>query len=248
MFDTKKLYGKISIEWELKQMIKKVKVIFFCIFIVASVFFISKNVEATTIDMNYSLVNENKNSGKLHAGDEIIVSVSVNGEENGKIMAIFGHLEYDENILELVKDDESENSAKIELGNGWSIGNLSIDEIEENSDNKNSEKNCPKFLIYSSDENRENTAVYIRFRVKDNIKNVKSTNVIVKDIALYDLDHKEINTKVKDSSLNIKFSQFSKLNQKDMFVVILTIIVIIMICVIIAVIMYKNKKNKVSKH
>ena len=84
--------------------------------------------------------------------------------------------------------------------------------------------------------------------MKDNIKNVKSTNVIVKDIALYDLDHKEINTKVEDSSLNIKFSQFSKLNQKDMFVVILTIIVIIMICVIIAVIMYKNKKNKVSKH
>lgn len=204
------------------------KVIIFSVLIILAIMYITnRKVDAATIDMNYMSADENKNINKINAGDEFLVSVSINGDESDKVMAIFGYLEYDSDILELVKEDGSENIAKIKLGNGWSIGNVSD---EESSNPKKS-----KFLIYSDEESRENTAVYIRFKVKENVntKRVKNAIVQVKDVTLYDTEHKELKSKVENSLLTVNFSKIGKINKTDKYVSIISTIVIIIIIIII---------------
>ena len=56
-----------------------------------------------------------KNAKKLSAFLQVMI-----------FLAIFGYLYYDKDVLELVPSSDDENSADIQLGTGWSIGNLSL--------------------------------------------------------------------------------------------------------------------------
>lgn len=80
-------------------------------------------------------------------------------------MAVFGALEYDKDVLELLEFSDNNSSTNLEVGTGWSIGYISLN---GNEDGENADK--PTFLIYSNDENRSNTIGYIKFRVKDPVK------------------------------------------------------------------------------
>lgn len=238
---------------------KTLKITFFSILLILGMTLFTQKSEAAKLNMGCDV---NKN---LKAGDEISVSVTTDGEEYGKIMAIFGYLFYDKDAVELIPLEEDTKSAKIELGTGWSIGNLSLGEANTESDNQdvnnqdannqeasnqetsNAEESnntesaiseeLPKFLIYSNDKNREDTAVYIKFRVKD-VKKFKDSEISIKNITLYDSEHNEIQTNIEDSLLKIGDLKASKFDKK------LVIIAIMIIFVLVGVCIYMIKRQK----
>lgn len=183
---------------------------------------------------------------KVKSGDEISIAITVNGEENGKIMAIFGYLYYDKDVLELVPSSDDENSADIQLGTGWSIGNLSLGNTTA-EENETEEKEQPKFLIYSNDENREDTAVYVKFKVKDE-KKFKNTEVSIKQITLYDSEHREIQSNIEDSVLKMSDVKIGNKSSKNvMKIVIISILIIVVLCGIGVFINKKQKELKEEK-
>ncbi len=231
---------------------KTLKITFFSILLILGMALFTQKSEAAKLNMGCDV---NKN---LKAGDEISVSVTADGEEYGKIMAIFGYLFYDKDAVELIPLEEDTKSAKIELGTGWPIGNLSLGEANTESDNQdannqdasNAEESnntesaiseeLPSFLIYSNDKNREDTAVYIKFRVKD-VKKFKDSEISIKNITLYDSEHNEIQTNIEDSLLKIgdlKAVKASKFDKK------LVIIAIIIILVLVGICIYMLKRQK----
>lgn len=229
---------------------KTLKITFFSILLILGMALFTQKSEAAKLNMGCDV---NKN---LKAGDEISVSVTADGEEYGKIMAIFGYLFYDKDAVELIPLEEDTKSAKIELGTGWSIGNLSLGEANTESDNQdannqdasnqeasNAEESnntesaiseeLPRFLIYSNDKNREDTAVYIKFRVKD-VKKFKDSEISIKNITLYDSEHNEIQTNIEDSLLKIgdlKAVKASKFDKKLVIIAIMIILVLVGICI-----------------
>lgn len=207
--------------------------------IMLSVFIFSTNVEATTIGTSYCINNSEstKKNPKVHSNDEIIISLSLDNEDE-KVMAVFGALEYDKDVLELLEFSDNNSSTNLEVGTGWSIGYISLN---GNEDGENADK--PTFLIYSNDENRSNTIGYIKFRVKDPVK-VKNTEIKLKDITTYDVEHIEISKKVEDTSLNVKISKFNIKNKSDKYMLILTIVIILIIIIAVTVIFIRRKKIK----
>lgn len=209
-------------------------------FIMLSIFIFSVHVNATTVDTCYYINNcdSSKKNPKVHSNEELIVSISLSNEDE-KVMAVFGSLEYDKDVLELVGFSDNKNSTNLEVGTGWSIGYISLSNQEdENSENIDK----PTFLIYSNDENRSDTIGYIKFKVKDPVK-VKNTEIKLSDITTYDLDHREISKKVDDTTLNVKISKFNIKNKSDKYMLILTIIIVILIIIAIIAVVIKNKKN-----
>lgn len=224
---------------------KVLKVVILSILLILGMFIVNQKSEAVTLDMNYSFSN-NENSQKnqkVKSGDEISIAITVNGEENGKIMAIFGYLYYDKDVLELVPSSDDENSADIQLGTGWSIGNLSLGNITA-EENGTEGKEQPKFLIYSNDENREDTAVYVKFKVKDE-KKFKNTEVSIKQITLYDSEHREIQSNIEDSVLKMSDVKIGNKSSKNvMKIVIISILIIVVLC---GIGVFVNKKQKELK-
>ena len=95
--------------------------------IMLSVFIFSTNVEATTIGTSYCINNSEstKKNPKVHSNDEIIISLSLDNEDE-KVMAVFGALEYDKDVLELLEFSDNNSSTNLEVGTGWSIGYISL--------------------------------------------------------------------------------------------------------------------------
>ena len=77
---------------------KVLKVVILSILLILGMFIVNQKSEAVTLDMNYSFSNDenSQKNQKVKSGDEISIAITVNGEENGKIMAIFGYLYYDD--------------------------------------------------------------------------------------------------------------------------------------------------------
>lgn len=226
---------------------KVLKVMSLSVLLIVLMFIVNQKSEAVTLDMNYSVSNEEsgKKSKKIKSGDEILVAITVNGEDNGKIMAMFGYLYYDKDVLELVPSSNEDNSADIQLGTGWSIGNLSLgNSVEGESDSKN--QGIPKFLIYSNDKNREDTAVRVKFKVKDERK-FKDTEIKIKEITLYDSEHREIKSNVEDSVLKMSSIKINTKSSMDRFAIIVTIISILIIIILVIFVMFINKKQKKTK-
>lgn len=222
---------------------KVLKVVILSILLILGMFIVNQKSEAVTLDMNYSFSNDenSQKNQKVKTGDEISIAITVNGEENGKIMAIFGYLYYDKDVLELVPSSDDENSADIQLGTGWSIGNLSLGNTTAE------EKEQPKFLIYSNDENREDTAVYVKFKVKDE-KKFKNTEVSIKQITLYDSEHREIQSNIEDSVLKMSDVKIGNKSSKNvMKIVIISILIIVVLCGIGVFINKKQKELKEEK-
>lgn len=224
---------------------KVLKVVILSILLILGMFIVNQKSEAVTLDMNYSFSNDenSQKNQKVKSGDEISIAITVNGEENGKIMAIFGYLYYDKDALELVPSSDDENSADIQLGTGWSIGNLSLGNTTA-EENGTEEKEQPKFLIYSNDENREDTAVYVKFKVKDE-KKFKNTEVSIKQITLYDSEHREIQSNIEDSVLKMSDVKIGNKSSKNvMKIVIISILIIVVLC---GIGVFVNKKQKELK-
>ena len=224
---------------------KVLKVVILSILLILGMFIVNQKSEAVTLDMNYSFSNDenSQKNQKVKTGDEISIAITVNGEENGKIMAIFGYLYYDKDVLELVPSSDDENSADIQLGTGWSIGNLSLGNTTA-EENETEEKEQPKFLIYSNDENREDTAVYVKFKVKDE-KKFKNTEVSIKQITLYDSEHREIQSNIEDSVLKMSDVKIGNKSSKNvMKIVIISILIIVVLC---GIGVFVNKKQKELK-
>ncbi len=224
---------------------KVLKVVILSILLILGMFIVNQKSEAVTLDMNYSFSNDenSQKNQKVKSGDEISIAITVNGEENGKIMAIFGYLYYDKDVLELVPSSDDENSADIQLGTGWSIGNLSLGNTTA-EENGTEEKEQPKFLIYSNDENREDTAVYVKFKVKDE-KKFKNTEVSIKQITLYDSEHREIQSNIEDSVLKMSDVKIGNKSSKNvMKIVIISILIIVVLC---GIGVFVNKKQKELK-
>lgn len=227
---------------------KVLKVVILSILLILGMFIVNQKSEAVTLDMNYSFSNDenSQKNQKVKSGDEISIAITVNGEENGKIMAIFGYLYYDKDVLELVPSSDDENSADIQLGTGWSIGNLSLGNTTA-EENETEEKEQPKFLIYSNDENREDTAVYVKFKVKDE-KKFKNTEVSIKQITLYDSEHREIQSNIEDSVLKMSDVKIGNKSSKNvMKIVIISILIIVVLCGIGVFINKKQKELKEEK-
>lgn len=227
---------------------KVLKVVILSILLILGMFIVNQKSEAVTLDMNYSFSNDenSQKNQKVKNGDEISIAITVNGEENGKIMAIFGYLYYDKDVLELVPSSDDENSADIQLGTGWSIGNLSLGNTTA-EENETEEKEQPKFLIYSNDENREDTAVYVKFKVKDE-KKFKNTEVSIKQITLYDSEHREIQSNIEDSVLKMSDVKIGNKSSKNvMKIVIISILIIVVLCGIGVFIKKKQKELKEEK-
>ena len=82
-------------------------------------------------------------------------------------------------------------------------------------------------------KNREDTAVYIKFRVKD-VKKFKDSEISIKNITLYDSEHNEIQTNIEDSLLKIgdlKAVKASKFDKKLVIIAIIIILVLVCICI-----------------
>ena len=209
--------------------------------IMLSIVIFATNVEATTIGTSYCINNSEstKKNPKVHSNDEIIISLSLDNEDE-KVMAVFGALEYDKDVLELLEFSDNNTSTNLEVGTGWSIGYISLNG-NENEKEENADK--PTFLIYSNDEERSNTIGYIKFKVKDPVK-VKNTEIKLKDITTYDIDHREISKKVEDTSLKVKISKFNIKNKSDKYMLILTIVIILIIVIAVTVVFVRSKKIK----
>lgn len=193
--------------------------------------------EAATLNMSYGKSNssteENNKEVQIKPGEEIIVNVSIVSDDNNspKIMSIYGNLEFDNNVLELIKSEDNEKSAQIELGDGWIIGNLNMEDS--------------KFLIYTSDKDRSDTAFSVKFKVKEDCK-VDNTTVVIKDIILYNASQKAIEENVQNINLEIKID---KIDERVMSIGKIGLIIVILIIIIACIFLLKkkSKKKNVSK-
>lgn len=218
---------------------KSVKVVFLLVLILLGIFLVSEKSNAVDFSLNYSKNTEPgiSDSYKAKPGEEVWLSIDINNDTDEKIMAMYGSIEYDKNILELVNSEENSNSAIFELGDGWTIGDVSK---EEPSD-ENSNIRIAKIMFYTTDENRSSTTAYIKFRIKDNTE-VKSTQIKAKDIVLYNTKYKEIQEDIEDVTFNLKIYQTSNI------VAIVTVVVIIVILIIVWFILSYKKNMKKTEN
>ena len=208
--------------------------------ILCSIFFVLMllvfgKTNAATLSVNYN-GNEEINrakSYKLYPGDEVFVSFTADGTDAEKIMAIYGKIEYDENVLELIDSTENIYSGNLKTGDGWSTGNL---------DSTNN-----VFFFYSLNDDRGNTAGYMRFKVKSEITKSTSTVFEVKDIILYEgannNGYKQLSSDVENVSLKIKIN--NKSQDRIIMIVVASILIILIVAVI--VIIKKNKSKRTDE-
>lgn len=204
------------------------KVSIFIAFLIGIMFFISEKANAVELNMNYTVNNNSEGNSKdikVHPGDEIWVSINIIDEQDEKIMAIYGDLEYDKEALEIVNSAKDENNGEVQLGTGWTIGNVT--------------SNTAQIVAYSTDEERNNNPICIKFKVKDNTK-VKSTTIKAKDLVLYNTKYKEVNSNKNETSLEVKINKKSNTN----FVKVIMIVSIIVIIAIIAIVVFVLKSRK----
>lgn len=200
-----------------------------CIFLIILLLIFGK-VNASTINLDYNSTTSTQRDKnfKLYPGDEILVSFSIDDNDNEKIMAIYGTLEYDKSVLDIIELNEQNNKGNIQLGDGWTTGNINV--------------NDNTFIFYTADDNRDNVAGYIKFKVKDEIEEL-TTTITAKNIILYNrLDnnnYKEMSSNIGDVSLNIKINKKQNGTAGKVFMV---IIILIVIFVIIIILMLKTNR------
>lgn len=216
----------------MKKSFKKLLVMLIILASISISMLISKT-EAATLGMSYEKSNnatqKNSENTEVKAGEEIIVKISIVDDDGNspKVMSIYGNFEFDNNALELIKSENNENSAQIDLGEGWAIGNLNMEDS--------------KFLIYTSDRERNNNVFSVKFKVKEDCK-VDNTTIVIKDIILYNSSQKAIDDNFENVNLEIKIDK-----KDDSIMSIGTvglIIVVFLIILIIFIIAFKKKSKK----
>lgn len=211
---------------------KIMKRIIIGIIVLVGMLLICGNVNAATITLDYNTTAKKEKSKnlKIYPGDDVYISISIQDNENEKVMAMYGVLEYDKEALELVTSKSSKEKGEISLNKGWSTGDITTKD--------------GKFMLYSTEESRDNTAAYIKFKAKEEM-DADSTNIVAKDIVLYNNNYKEFSTEIDDVSLEVKLHKNKRLTGGAVKAII--IIIILVGCVILIFIMIKKGKIVIRK-
>ena len=218
---------------------KSIKSVLILMFVVIGLMLFNTNSKAIEVNLSGTKdVNQKaSNSVKIKSGEEVWLSVDIKNDEE-KVMAMYGNIEYDKNILEPVISNSNSNSVEYKLGDNWTIGDVS--KLSEEKD-ENSNTGKVSIMFYTTNESRSVTAAYIKFKVKDDVS-VKSAKFEAKDIVLYNTKYKEIQSNVENVTFNLKIYQNSSI------IAIITVIVIIIILIIIVFLMnYKKNNSKVNE-
>ena len=218
---------------------KSFKRCFIIMFVLISMVVCSTTTWAASIGMDYTK-NGSKKDNLLRPGDELLVNISIKGEEEEKVMAIFGTLDYDDNVLELVKSESDESQADIQIGEKWQIGSLSLKKSAE----EGQEAEDAKFLIYAVDEERSEKAVTIKFRAKEQVKKTEAVKVTAKKMTLYNTNYREISGDVADVSVEIKTQAHGT---KKVVVVILIVLVLFVLVGVAKILLSKSSRNETTE-
>lgn len=186
----------------------------------------SVNAATITLDYNTTTKTEKEKNLKIRPGDEVYISINMQDNQDEKIMALYGVLEYDKDVLELVPSKISKEKGDISLNKGWLKGDITVKD--------------GKFLLYSTKVDRDNTAAYIKFRAKDEI-DLDTTKIIAKDIVIYNNNYKEFSNKIDDVSLEIKLRKSPRITGAVWVILIIVIILLIIVSAIIVMV----KKGKI---
>lgn len=156
------------------------------------------------------------NSTAVKKGDEVELSISGTNIQSNDIYAISGILEYDKNVLEIIKDEREENIAKTEVDSNWVSGIVLI----QNS----------KISAITTNPN-DGKIMKIKFKV---LKNVESTEVKLNDMIAQNSKNEDITV----NSESLKLQGRENINLKILIVA----VVIILIIVIVVIIILKRRK------
>lgn len=156
------------------------------------------------------------NSTAVKKGDEVELSISGKNIQSNDIYAISGILEYDKNVLEIIRDEREENIAKTEVDSNWVSGIVLIQDS--------------KISAITTNPN-DGKIMKIKFKV---LKNVESTEVKLNNIIAQ-------NSKDEDITVN---SESLKLQGRENinFKILIVAVVIILIIVIVVIIILKRRK------
>lgn len=222
----------------MKRYVKKLMLC--CLFFVTVllIFGISK---ASTLNIDYNNKEEIKSGDvKLYPGDEVFISFSLADDEDNenRVMAIYGNIEYDKDIFELVKPEENGKIVNPKVGEGWLAGNI--------NENDNS------FFFYTIDKKRSSIIGFLKFKVKAEVQKPTDTTFSTKDVTLYrkvnDSNYEEITSGGQDCQLQIKIN--SKKGEATIgliIAIVLFIALIIFICYFVKKGFCNKKEQKVAK-
>ena len=156
------------------------------------------------------------NSTAVRKGDEVELSISGTNIQSNDIYAISGILEYDKNVLEIIRDEREENIAKTEVDSNWVSGIVLIQDS--------------KISAITTNPN-DGKIMKIKFKV---LKNVESTEVKLNNIIAQNSKDEDITV----NSESLKLQGRENINVKILIVA----VVIILIIVIVVIIILKRRK------
>ena len=156
------------------------------------------------------------NSTAVKKGDEVELSISGKNIQSNDIYAISGILEYDKNVLEIIRDEREENIAKTEVDSNWVSGIVLIKDY--------------KISAITTNPN-DGKIMKIKFKV---LKNVESTEVKLNNIIAQNSKDEDITV----NSESLKLQGRENINVKILIVA----VVIILIIVIVVIIILKRRK------
>lgn len=156
------------------------------------------------------------NSTAVKKGDEVELSISGTNIQSNDIYAISGILEYDKNVLEIIRDEREENIAKTEVDSNWVSGIVLIQDS--------------KISAITTNPN-DGKIMKIKFKV---LKNVESTEVKLNNIITQNSKDEDITV----NSESLKLQGRENINVKILIVA----VVIILIIVIVVIIILKRRK------
>ena len=156
------------------------------------------------------------NSTAVKKGDEVELSISGTNIQSNDIYAISGILEYDKNVLEIIRDEREENIAKTEVDSNWVSGIVLIQDS--------------KISAITTNPN-DGKIMKIKFKV---LKNVESTEVKLNNIIAQNSKDEDITV----NSESLKLQGRENINVKILIVA----VVIILIIVIVVIIILKRSK------
>ena len=156
------------------------------------------------------------NSTAVKKGDEVELSISGKNIQSNDIYAISGILEYDKNVLEIIRDEREENIAKTEVDSNWVSGIVLIKDS--------------KISAITTNPN-DGKIMKIKFKV---LKNVESTEVKLNNIIAQNSKDEDITV----NSESLKLQGRENINVKILIVA----VVIILIIVIVVIIILKRRK------
>ena len=156
------------------------------------------------------------NSTAVKKGDEVELSISGKNIQSNDIYAISGILEYDKNVLEIIRDEREENIAKTEVDSNWVSGIVLIQDS--------------KISAITTNPN-DGKIMKIKFKV---LKNVESTEVKLNNIIAQNSKDEDITV----NSESLKLQGRENINVKILIVA----VVIILIIVIVVIVILKRRK------